>query len=323
MIENRDNIKEILEKELNISRNSFYSFDQRIEPTSIGPDITIQDGGVVYYINVNRKADWNSIARLFLFRELGEKNARLVLMSRVIPSSIHNQTGRIGVTLINLPRSFNIKDDEKRTHGKVTSVLAWKLIYGLIVSDNRSIRDLSRTEKVSYAWSHQVIDNLITQGIAERNGNRVYLKNLPSLLNAVAWERPFNKLEMERIVTDFDSTMDLARTISGSDPRDNLIFCGYLAATLHFGIGIRSDLIQAYILDNDTIDQIRSDYSNNSKRGVSLYLYSPDRDIGKGSLTRSGVRITSREQTVLDLAGMGYQSRDVLDPVVKKIGTHR
>jgi hypothetical protein len=321
MIENRDLIKDILKKELNIPPNSEYTFEPRIGQTSIGPDIRIQDKEHIWYIEIKHKADWNSVSRLLLYREIGEKEARLVLLSRVIPSSIRDQTSKIGIVFVEVPRSFNTRKKESSTHGKVTSARAWKVIYGLLKSNSRSIRNISSTENVSYAWSYQILNYLILQGIAERNGNFILLKNWSALFNAVAWERPLKDLEVIRIKTDFRSTTDLARTLTESDLGKDLVFCGYLASSLHFGTGIRSDLIQSYLLEKDSLELIRSDYSSDSKNGVMLDLFSPDRNVVRDSTTISGIRITSKEQTILDLAGMGYQSRDLLDALVRDNGT--
>jgi len=321
MIENRDLIKEILQKKLNLSPKSEFSFEPRIGQASIGPDMQIRDQEHIWYIEIKHKADWNTISRLLLYKEIGDKEAILVILARVIPSSIRDQSSRIGIVFVELPRSINIKKKETSTHGKVTSARAWKVIYGLIRSNNRSIRNISSTENVSYAWSYETMNNLILQGIAERNGNFVSLKNWSALFNAIAWERPLKDLEIIRVQTDFGSTTDLARTLTESDLGKDLVFCGYLASSLHFGTGIRSDLIQGYLLEKDSLALIRSDYSSDSKNGLILDLFSPDRNVVRDSTTRSGIRITSKEQTILDLAGMGYQSRDLLEALVRNDGT--
>jgi hypothetical protein len=46
-------------------------------------------------------------------------------------------------------------------------------------------------------------------------------------------------------------------------------------------------------------------------------LYSPDRDVERDAIKISNLSITSKEQTILDLAGLGYQSRDLLFLLVK------
>jgi hypothetical protein len=323
MLDQREDIKQLLKKELDIPSDSIFTFEPRIEGTSIGPDIRIEHKERIWFIEVRRKADWDSIAHLLLYRELVKRDAILVIASRVVPSTIREQGSRIKIVFVQLPGSYVPKRDGTRVHGKVTSERAWKVIYGLISSNNRSIRNISSTEKVSYGWTYHVMNDLIIKGVIERDGNKVALKDHASLFNAVAWERPLKKLEMAEVRTDFDSTTELARTLSGSEYGKELIFCGYLAASFNFGIGIRSDLVQCYLLDHDLLERIRSDYSVSTKGGITLYLYKPDRDVKSSAIRTSDLWVTSMEQTILDLAGLGYQSRDLLDSVVRTYGTDR
>ncbi len=106
MNDQREEIKQILENELVIPSNSDYTFGPRLGPTPIGPDIRIENKNKIWYVEIKRKADWNSISNLLLFRELEDKQAILVIAAKVIPSTVREVGISIGIKFVQLPSSL-------------------------------------------------------------------------------------------------------------------------------------------------------------------------------------------------------------------------
>ena len=143
-------------------------------------------------------------------------------------------------------------------------------------------------------------------------------------MNAIAWERPLRDSVEYEITTSFTSTHDLAITLTDWSERRGspAVMCAYIAATLNFGLGLRSDLVHCYIDDPSTINAVRREFSSDMTNGIKLKVLKPDRNVHEGSVIMDRIRITSREQTFLDIAGLGYSGRDLLLELVKLYGAH-
>jgi len=54
------------------------------------------------------------------------------------------------------------------------------------------------------------------------------------------------------------------------------------------------------------------------KDGVTIRLYTPDRDVFDGARELEGVKVVSPAQTLLDTAGLGYSGKDVTMKMVEE-----
>jgi len=323
--EDIETIKELIRHELQLSNKADFQYERYLSNEfPIAPDIQIKDGNKIYYVEIKRRASWDVISRLLLYQKLENEAASIVLAAKVIPNSIRSAADKAGVILIQLTHDVEVKKKNYKPRGKMTSEKAWKIIIYLIKVRRCSIRSISQDEDISYAWTHGVVKNLISRGIVIQKGNIVELADVKSLLNAVAWERPIKDLQWEEITTSFDSTHDLAQTLteSYSEGTNRVIFAVYTAATLQFGYGVRSDAVYCYATSGKVVNSIKKEYSNvRSKEGIKLIILKPDREVFDfNNEIIDGVLVTNREQTLLDVAGLGYSGRDLLNDMVEQYG---
>ncbi len=324
--EDIETIKELIRHELQLSNKADFQFESYLSNEfPITPDIQIKDKNKIYYVEIKHKASWEAISRLLLYQKLQDESASIVLAAKVIPNSIRSAADKAGVILIQLTHDIVVKKKDYKPRGKLTSEKAWKIIIHLIKVRRCSIRSISQDEDISYAWTHGVVKNLISRGIVNQKGNIIELADLKSLLNAVAWERPIKDLQWDEIITSFESTHDLAQTLteSYSEGIDKVIFAVYTAATLQFGYGVRSDAVYCYATSGKVVQSIKKEYTDiRSKEGIKLIILKPDRIVfDNSSEIIDGVLVTSREQTLLDVAGLGYSGRDLLNDMVEQYGT--
>ena len=319
----KDSLKEFLKKELGLSERSRFHFDMKISGEfSVRADLLIGDGDRRIVIGLFHKPSWDSLGQLLLIRELDKNSNEIMVASKIIPETIRKGADHLNISVLELPGDIFIEKESRRPRGKLTSEKAWRIIIHLMKKGPCSMRSISISEDISYGWTHGVITNLISRGIVDRRGDLVEITNLMDLMNATAWERPLNEMESYEIQTSFDSSHDLARTLSDwSHRRGNpVVITGYMAATLQFGLGRRGDLIHCYVDDERTRKIIKREFSEDFKDGVKLKVLLPDRDVISGSVVNDGVRVTSREQTLLDVAGLGYSGRDLLIEMVRTYG---
>jgi len=113
----------------------------------------------------------------------------------------------MGIEVLELPYEMEIHREKglPTRKGKMTSEKAWRVISRLLKEKGISIRKLSIEENVSYAWSHATVQNLLSRGLASKKGNYVMIKDIPQLLNGIAWERPFEELFYDEIYVDYEN----------------------------------------------------------------------------------------------------------------------
>ena len=321
----KEELKEFLKEELGLSIRSMFYFDMRISSEfSVRADLLIGDGDRRIVIGLFHKPSWDSLAQLLLIRELDKNLNEIMVASKIVPDSIRKGADHLKIGILDLPNDIFIEKETRRPRGKLTSEKAWRIIIHLMRKGPCSIRSISISEDISYGWTHGVITNLISRGLVERRGDLVELTNLMDLMNAAAWERPLKDMESYEIHTSFDSPHDLARTLSDWSERrgDPVVITAYMAATLQFGLGRRGDLIHCYADDERTRKIIKREFSGDMKDGVRLKVLLPDRDVISRSEVNDGVRVSSREQTLLDVAGLGYSGRDLLIEMVRTYGAN-
>lgn len=318
-------LRETLRKELLLSNRARFHLDIRVSTEyPVRVDLMIEEGDKRIIVEFCRTASWDKLSHLLLVKELDKNVSKVILAGRLFPDSILRAAKLLKVGIIQLPDNIFIQKDNLRPRGKLTSEKAWKIILYLFEKGPCSIRSISKSNNISYGWTHGVITNLIARDFVDQNGNLVKITDMQGLLNAVAWERPLKELEKTEITTSFYSTNDLARTLTAWAERrgSTVVMCAYIASTLHFGLGVRSDMVQCYIDDMGTMETVRREFSSEIKNGIKLKIYKPDRNVLDNSLTMDKIRITSKDQTVLDIAGLGYSGRDLLLEMVRSYGAN-
>ena len=266
-----DELLNFLKAELELSQkaNVYQEFPVRSLKGLLGPDAVIEDQGRIYIVEVKSKASVESLGRLSLAKELVEKQSSelgqpiLVLAARIFPAKVKELSKYLDVRTVNLPRDSGLAPREysRSPISNITSEKSWRVICRLLREKSTSIRQLSILEGVSYAWSNKVISTLINQAVVSRNWNYVQISDVPKLLNAVAWGRPFENLFIEDLI----------------GPR--------------------------------------------GKDGITVRLYLPDRNVFNGARQLESIVLTTPEQTILDLAGSGYSTRDLTRAMVDVSGT--
>jgi hypothetical protein len=128
---------------------------------------------------------------------------------------------------------------------------------------------------------------------------------------------------MREVIVDKKSAFDAARYISHTMKNANVdcAFTSYTAAGLYTGYAVRGDTAYAY-LKKDDIDIFTDLLSEDIiKNGIAIRLYAPDRDVFKESRDLEDVNVVSPAQTLLDIGGQGYSSKDVTKALVEKYAT--
>ena len=288
--------------------------------TNIRPDMVLSEGGQKYIIEIAGTASVQKVAQLVLYQQLmmDELNVQFVLAAKVIPTSVLELARKTGIRTINLPHGITLAGDKIPQKVKLTTEKAWSVISRLLREKACSIRQIALKEEISYGWAHKVVKRLVARGIAEQNGNLVNLSNVNGLLDAVAWERPMMDLRLGSMHCAFNSTFEAAETITRSTKEwwIPLAFTTYTAASLYIGYGARHDAVYCYIDEKSAFQQLKEELGQDG--GIEVIFHKTDRDVFERSRMMEGVNIVSPQQTLLDLAGLGYSSRDITTEMVNR-----
>jgi len=316
----------IFRNEINLSPNAKIQYEKVLNNRyPIRADIKITDRKKVYLIDITHTATWERLSRLLLYHELSKNPSIVILAAKVIPESIYSAAAELNIRIIQLPHDISVSQTDVKPRGKITSEKAWKIITYMIKSGPCSIRSISQEQNVSYAWTHNTVKNLLSRGIVNKKGNLVEIGDVKGLLDAVAWERSLKDLQIDEIITSFDSTHELAKTLTRASEKwdKSIVFAAYISGTLQFGYGVRSDLVYCYVSSKDYAEILRNNYQNiRLVEGVKIIVLKADRDVFTNAEIIDGVKITSRSQTLLDVAGLGYSGRDLLNHMVEQYGTN-
>jgi len=281
--------------------------------TGIRPDLFITDGQKEIFIEVTNTASVHQLANLALYQGLmaAKENVRYILAAKIIPTNVRNIAERIDIEILVLPHHITIPHGTRVPHGLLTTEKAWRVSSRLFREKRCSIRHISRSEGISYGWAHRTVKRLISRGIVVQNGQVVELLDPNRLLDAIAWERPLNDLQIGECTTSFTETFEAARTISSMfmDDKLKIPFTAYTSASLYVGHGIRHDALYCYVPDKGHMDRMISDLGTGD--GIRLIFYLPDRDVLTSAREVNEIIVTSPSQTLLDLAGLGYAARDL------------
>ncbi len=294
---------------LGLSKNAEFGADA-IEDLSAKPDLTIRDGKNVYLVQIANASTLQTLSPLTLMHGLigDDENVRYILAAKYVPSSVSDAAKKLGVEIVTLPSGIQVNNVVGK--GGLTTEKAWRAVTRLLAAKATSIRKIAIEERLSYGWAHATVKRLVEAGIARQRGSVVEMADVEALLNAVAWERPFEDLSMGAIKTSYDSLSDAVEALSrsASEWKMQLAFCGLTAATTYSGYGAMHDAAYCYICDKERLEIMKSGLTGN---GVTIRFYKPDRDVFARAKTRDGVLLVSEGQALLDVAGMGYVAKDV------------
>ncbi|MFA5312186.1 MAG: hypothetical protein WC375_02570 [Methanomassiliicoccales archaeon] len=292
-----------------------------------GFDMIIEDKkrSKTFFIEVKAKVSIESLALLNLYKDHIDlelkSGGHFILVTKSISPRLMEMANRTGIDILMMPREIVLTENPSKSSTgavKITSEKSWRVVSGLIRLRSSSIRNLSISERVSYGWTHSTINNLITHGIAKKNGNQVSISDMDKLLNGVAWERPTYSLVEKEINIPFQDIHSAAKELTDVlDARGiKFVFSSYFAGMQYTGLGIQFDSIQMYI-DADEIMSIKELVGASSdKAGVRLQLMRPDRELFSEAREVGGLKVTSPSQTLLDLAGLGYKGKDLTKGLV-------
>ncbi len=313
-------IQEFLVLKLSLSDNAIFKKEAMVDPNiAFRVDYFIEDKGRKYFVDLKPRGNVDSIAQLVFLKEWlkdvpGEK--RFVLAGKQIIPRVAEIGKKMEVEVLELPYDLAIQEKAiAAARGKFTSEKSWRVIARILREKGISIRRLSIEEKVSYAWTHATVQNLLTRGIAAKKGNYVVVKDIPLLLNAVAWERPLENLFYGEINVDYDDVYEATKDLTNFLKNYNIqfSFTSYTAAGQYSGYGRRYDTLYMYI-ERDQAERFKKEFGAN--KGVKLRLYLPDRDVFKDSHEIDGIKVVSLVQAILDMSGLGYSGRDITKAMV-------
>lgn len=292
-----------------------------------GFDAIIEDKrrSKTYFLEIRSKASIESLALLNLYKdqiysELGSVG-HFILVTKSISSRLLEMANKTGIEVIMMPREAMLKDEpSKSTSGavKITSEKAWKVVSGLIRLRSSSIRNLSISEKVSYGWAHSTINQLLSHGIARKNGNQVSIGDMDKLLNGVAWERPTHSLIAIELTLPFQDIHSAAKELTEMFEAHHIsyAFSSYFAGMQYTGLGIQFDSVQVYV-DAEGIGNVKELIgTSDDGSGVRLQIMRSDRELFNETRIVGGLKVTSPSQTLLDLAGLGYKGKDLTKGLV-------
>lgn len=317
------NLMAILTTKLSLPGNPEFIIEPVIEANiRIRFDLMIVDKKMRFLIDIRKKTDLDIIARLFLFKKiLPEKKYEIVLATGAISKEYLELAINLGIHVIRIPPGIPMVDINplRQPKGKITSIKSWKVFIRVLTEEITSIRNISLKENISYAWTHKTVKSMINNGIFRNQGDLVKINSIEKALDLVAMERPMEDLKVDEMEISSDLSMDdlfFNLKEMGFDP---VVTC-YQAGSIHSGYAVRHDTYYLYI--KEKIDsRILKEYVGGN--GRKLIVYKPDRDLSSESVFINEVEYVSPDQTLMDLAGLGYSARDMTLYMVRNHGIFR
>ncbi|CAJ36606.1 MarR family transcriptional regulator [Methanocella arvoryzae] len=284
----------------------------------VRPDLILDDGCRRYYVEIAPKSGLNKVSQLALFKELLKadnnyrENDRFILLYKTMSSKVEDIAEKVGITPVRAPLDLKLSVFERSGSSqkvKMTTRGSWKVIYYLLRHGPASIKQVSKCTGVSYGWAHAVITGLADQGLAVKEYDSARITDQTKLFNGIAWERPLESLKIAEVAVVYDKPYTAAREISHNlkDYGIKCAFNSFTAGGLYTGRVIRHDMAYMY-LKKDDLAHFKDMFARNYGGGLKVKIYTPDRDVFSDATELESVTVTSPEQTLLDLAGIGYGS---------------
>jgi hypothetical protein len=166
-----------------------------------------------------------------------------------------------------------------------------------------------------------VVSRLISRGIAERRAGFIRLKDVGKLLDAVAMERPMGDLEIGTVQTAFKESHDAATAWTKMLGNEDVgfAFTAHTAATVYTGYATRHDSIYLYVHDRELFRKLKKNEHRASSGRVTAHIYlEPHRDVFSESKRIRDVKVVSKAQALMDMAGFGMSARAVAVDMEKR-----
>lgn len=319
------NLKAVLNSKLGLSGNAVIEIKPTIGDNElVRPDLIIRDGKRIMIVEVKKKIDIGSISKHTLFQRLiKDDNVEFIIASIIIPDRIRDLAEELDINVIQVPPGIVIREkmEMKRPRGKITSRKSWKVLTRVLIEGITSIRNVSMKEKISYAWTHKTMTSMIDLGIMEKDGDLVKIADMGKALNMTAFERPFNEMKIGEMMIPEDMDLkDLEKNLTNWKIEHS--FTGYTAASAYTGYGIRHDSVYFYINNRKDLELLR-DIFEDRKDGYRAIIYYPDRDVFSDSTVMNMITYVSPDQTLMDMAGLGYSGMDLTLQMVKEYANIR
>jgi len=284
----------------------------------VRPDLSYDHEGTLYIVETKRSRATNqTLAQLtfqrdYLSLRYSDRRWRLVIAARSIAPEVKAALRDLGGVFVQLPKRV-VPPPQRRRRGvaaRLTTPAAWAVVARLLGGAS-TIQDIARATGVSYAWCHRTVAAMDTQGLLLRRRGNVEVADIPRLLSGVAWERPLASLAHGGIETRFRKPMELLdevmRRTEASGVRAILTGPAHLLKS-------SDELVRVNRVDL-YLDGPMATGDLAGQGGVQLHFYRADRSLELDP--GMDVPAVSRDQLVLDLAGLGREWFDLALAVVR------
>lgn len=285
-------------------------------------DLVLRNGDDAYIVEVKTEtAGMDALGQVHLYTQnpdlLGPfqptGRVRGVLVAPSFSRNVEALAAKMNIATVAIP--MRLLGDRATNLLPITKPKAWNVVAEVVAQGhNPGVRRLSDETDTSLGWTSGVVRGLQARGILSEDG-AVHKDGLLRLLDQVASERPFEKLRVGSVDTglhDWDDAIEHLRH-QWADIDEHLSppgfhLCGRTAAMEYDDHLLHHSSIQAYANDSDTLEAAMQGLHNDG--GIRFTVYMPDRPLAPGSKGEGPRKCVSLRQALLDVAGMGYSSRD-------------
>jgi hypothetical protein len=315
---------ELLRMKLGFSENALIKQESSLrENYPIRFDLIIEDSYKTYIVELKQIVRLEGLSQLGLQKlllsanDIDTYNFEFVIAGKRITKDAEEAAEKIGIRFIKLSANVNLKEARGKPDiepVKLTSPKAWQVISYLLKIKEASIRQLAIGSGVSYGWAHATVRALVSKGIVSDAKGYKKITDINKLLNGIAWERSFERLFSQEIRIVANNPIALAQDICSISDEQQILcaFSSFTAGEIYTGYSARHDTAYLY-LEKKKIAELTGMLDVQTKEGIALRIYTPDRDVFKDRRTFSikGVWLVSPAQALLDCAGLGYAGRDL------------
>lgn len=313
----------LLRMQLGLSNNAIIKQESVLmDDYPLRPDLVIEDYNKKYIVELKGAVRLEALSQLALMKLLlnadgiNNRCIEFIIVGKRITAEAEEAAKKIGIQFIKLPSNVYLEEVHKKpgiAPVKLTSPKSWQVISSLL-KKNGSIRQLSIESEVSYGWTHATVKTLAEKGITSDIGGHININDINKLLNGIAWERPFERLLVHETQIAGESTIALAREMCSvcDDQQIPCAFTSFTAGEILTGYSARHDSVYLY-LERKNISELTGMFDVGNKRGFTVKIYRPDRNVFKDRRISSvqGIWLVSPAQALLDCAGLGYAGRDI------------
>ncbi|MEA3557736.1 MAG: hypothetical protein U9R75_00610 [Candidatus Thermoplasmatota archaeon] len=275
-------------------------------------------------MEIRKKADLDAFSRIALFqRILPSDEYYLIIASRIISRKLLDLAERLSIRFVQIPSGVKLGDlkVKKQPKGKITSIKSWRVFTRVLLEEITSIRNISIKESISYAWTHRSVNTMLNLEIFEKEGDLIKIGNVEKALDLTAMERPMQELKMNEVsIPDDLDPMDISLNLNSLGIEH--AFTCYTSGTLYSGYGTRHDSFQLYIKEKIDIGSFERLFKGEGEVR-KMVLYRPDRNVFEDIRKLDGLDCVSLDQTIMDLAGLGFSGRDMTLHMVRNYANIR